>query len=157
MDWFDTFMTRIESPLDPATQRDITIRGIENSLESLTRLWEYMTHDALTKYDTNELIEFSIIIDAFADEIMRILQIRDNPQWWTWDAFVPLPTSTPNADTGDTVSHIYDGSTDAVTTWAILEIKRSALIVSVLRTTKRINIDIVNILAQRKNFDTETD
>ena len=157
MDWFDTFMTRIECPLDPSTQRDITVRDIENRIASLRRLWEYMTHDAMATFETDMLIEIARTIDVFADEIMRILQIRDNPQWWTWDAFVPLPTSIPNADTGDTVSDIHDGSTDAVTTWAILEIKRSALIVSVLNTSKRINIDIVNILAQRKNFDTETD
>ena len=157
MDWFDTFMTRIESPLDPATQRDITVRDIENRIASLRRLWEYMTHDAMATFETDMLIEIARTIDVFADEIMRIFQIRDNPQWWTWDAFVPIPISTPTADAGDTVSHIHDGSTDAVTTWAILEIKRSALIVSVLNTSKRINIDIVNILAQRKNFDTETD
>ena len=157
MDWFDTFMTRIECPLDPSTQRDITVRDIENRIASLTRHWEYMTHDVLTKFDTHELIEISITIDQLADEIMRIFQIRDIPPVWTWDAFVPIPTSTPTAHTGDDVSHINDGNTDAVTTWAILEIKRSALIVSVLNTTKRINIDIVNILAQRKNFDTEID
>lgn len=131
-------MKRTESPFRLNKERKFFMTDIDSDVAYMQVLWECITRDELARIDTEWLIHTAHIVHDVTGQIYRIYK--------SWNNTI---SSTEHAIQMDTIEDMVAWETQKVAA----HIKQTLILIAL----RRINDDIMTILAERGFFDANTD